>query len=91
MKYRQTGDESIDDFVTRARALANKCQFTANELNERLMELIIASLRRELFGKPIGHTIKDVLMEGRQFESLSAGNDQLQRLDTKQSDIHAVS
>ena len=55
MKYRQTGDESIDDFVTRARTLANKCQFTENELNERLMELIIAStpydgLRRELWG-----------------------------------------
>ena len=92
----KTGDESIDDFVTRARTLANKCQFTANELNERLMELIIAStpydgLRRELLGKPIGHTIKDVLKEGRKFEALSAGNDQLQRLDTKQSDIHAVS
>ena len=96
MKYRQTGDESIDDFVTRARTLANKCQFTENELNERLMELIIAStpydgLRRELLGKPIGHTIKDVLKEGRKFEALSAGNDQLQRLDTKQSDIHTVS
>ena len=96
MKYRQIGDESIDDFVTRARTLANKCQFTANELNERLMELIIAStpcdgLRRELLGKPIGRTIKDVLKEGRKFEALSAGNDQLQRLDTKQSDIQAVS
>ena len=96
MKYRQTGDESIDDFVTRARTLANKCQFTENELNERLMELIIAStpydgLRRELLGKPIGHTIIDVLKDGRKFEALSAGNDQLQRLDTKQSDIHAVS
>ena len=96
MKYRQTGDESIDDFVTRARTLANKCQFAENELNERLMELIIAStpydgLRRELLGKPIGHTIRDVLKEGRKFEALSAGNDQLQRLDTKQSDIHTVS
>ena len=60
------------------------------------MELIIAStpydgLRRELLGKPIGHTIRDVLKEGRKFEALSAGNDQLQRLDTKQSDIYAVS
>ena len=88
MKYRQTRDESIDDFVTRARTLTNKCQFTENELNERLMELIIAStpydgLRRELLGKPIGHTTKNVLKEGRTFEALSAGNDQLQRLDTK--------
>ena len=89
MKYRQTGDESIDDLVTRARTLANKCQFAENELNERLMELIIASapydgLRRELLGKPVGHTIRDVLKEWRKFEALSAGNDQLQRLDTKE-------
>ena len=84
MKYRQTRDESIDDFVTRARTLANQCQFTENELNERLMELIIAStpydgLRRELLGKPIGHTIRDVLKEGRKLEALSAENDQLQQ------------
>ena len=93
MQYRQTRDESIDDFVTRARTLANKCQFTENE---RLMELVIAStpydgLRRELLEKPIGHSLKDVLKEGRKFEALSAGNDQLQRLDTKQRDIHTVS
>ena len=60
------------------------------------MEFIIAStpydgFRRELLGKPIGHTIKDVLKEGRKFEAVSAGNDQPQRLDTKQSGIHAVS
>ena len=92
MQYRQTQHESIDDFVTRARTLANKCQFTENE---RLMELIIAStydgLRRELLGKPIGHALKDVLKEGRKYEALSAGNEQLQRLDTKQIDIHTVS
>ena len=66
MQYRQTQHEYIDDFVTRASTLANKCQFTENELSERLMELIIAStpydgLRRELLGKPIGHALKDVL------------------------------
>lgn len=36
MQYRQKQDESIDDFVTRARTLALKCQFTDEELNERL-------------------------------------------------------
>ena len=96
MQYRQTQHESIDDFVTRARTLANKCQFTENELSERLMELIIAStpyygLRRELLGKPISHALKDVLKEGRKYEALSAGNEQRQRLDTKQRDIHTVS
>ena len=96
MQYRQTQHESIDDVVTRARTLANKCQFTENELSERLMELIIAStpydgLRRELLGKPIGHALKYVLKESRNYEALSAGNEQLQRLDTKQRDIHTVS
>ncbi len=85
MQYRQTQHESIDDFVTRARTLANKCQFTENELSERLMELIIAStpydgLRRELLGKPIGRALKDALKEGRKYEALSAGNEQLQSL-----------
>ena len=73
MQYRQTRDESIDDFVTRARTLANKCQFTENE---HIMELIIAStpydgLRRELLGKLIGHSLKDVLKESRKFEAVS--------------------
>ena len=42
-------------------------------------------------GKPIGHALKDVFKEGRKYEALSAGNEQLQRLDTKQRDIHTVS
>jgi len=43
MQNRQKPNESIDDFVAIARTLALKCQFTDDELNERLVELIIGS------------------------------------------------
>lgn len=57
MQYRQKPDENIDDFVTRART--QKCQFTDEELNEHLIELIIVStphdaLRNDLYSKPKG-------------------------------------
>ena len=96
MQFQQKQDESLDDFITRARSLANKCQFPEAELSEHLIEVIIAStpydgLRRELLGKAIGYPLRDVLKEGRKYEALSAGNDQLQCLDTKQTDIHEIS
>lgn len=62
-----------------------KCQFTDEELNERLIELIIAStphdaLRNDLYSKPQGYSLADVLTEGRKYEALSAGNEQLNQL-----------
>ena len=96
MQYRQKQDESIDDFVTRARTLALKCQFTNGELNERLIELIIAStphdaLRNDLYSKPQGHTLADVLKEGRKYEALSAGNEQLNQLSLHTAEkIHEI-
>lgn len=35
--YRQKPDESLDDFVNRCKLLALKCEFTDNELKERLI------------------------------------------------------
>ena len=60
MRLRQKTDETLDGFVTRARTLALKCQFTDVELNERMLELIISntphdSFRKDLLGKPIGY------------------------------------
>lgn len=96
MQYRQKPDESIDDFVTRARTLAQKCQFTDAELNERLIELIIAStphdaLRNDLYSKPQGYSLAEVLAEGRKYEALSAGNEQLHKMGMSHSQkIHVV-
>ena len=57
MRYRQKSDETLDDFVT------------DEELNERMLELIIAStpydsFRKDLLGKPIGYTTAETLQEG---------------------------
>lgn len=96
MQYRQKPAESIDDFVTRARTLAQKCQFTDEELIERLIELIIAStshetLRNDLYGKPKGHPLADVLTEGWKYEALSAGNEQQHRMGMPRKDnIHTM-
>ena len=96
MQYRQKTDETLDDFITRARTLAHKCQFSEEELSERLIELIIAStpyegFRKELLGKDKGYPLQNVLKEGRKYEAISAGNDQLHKLDQKQTQINEVS
>lgn len=49
MQYRQKPEESVDDFMTRARTLALKCQFKDEELHERLIELTIASTPHDAF------------------------------------------
>ena len=42
-QYRQTQEESLDDFTNRCKLQALKCDFVDDELNERLIELIISS------------------------------------------------
>ena len=95
MQYRQRADETLDDFVTRARTLALKCDFSDDELAERMMELIIActphdAFRKELLGKPKGHTLASFLTEGRQHEALTAGDAQVKSLAGQAGNIDAV-
>ena len=58
--------------------------------------MIIAStpyeiFRNELLNKPKGFNISEVLAEGRKFEALSAGNNQLQELGMSQKEtIHGI-
>ena len=51
MRLRQKTDETLDDFVTRARTLALKCQFTDVEVNERMLELSLPVRRMTVFAK----------------------------------------
>ena len=67
---RQKSDENITDFVSRLREKATKCKFENNELNERLIEIImvytpVEDLHNELLSKPKGYLIKDVLERGK--------------------------
>ena len=85
MRYRQKPEESIDDFVTRCRDKSRQCTFTDAELNERLIELVIASthfdgLQRDLLQKPAGHPLTDVVTLGRQYEAIAAGKQCLAEL-----------
>ena len=53
MKYRQQTNESLDAFVIRARTLALKCDFSEEEMSERILELIIANTPHEEFRRDL--------------------------------------
>ena len=66
MDYRQRSEESVDDFVTRARTQALKREFEESELEEGTIELMIAStpiksFKRELLGKAKDYKLTDAL------------------------------
>ena len=94
MRYRQNSKETIDECMTRSRNLAKKCQFTDMELNERLIEIVIASTPyesfcKDLLTKPVGYTISDLLVDGRKHEAISAEKEQLKEMSQQNiSTIH---
>ena len=84
MDYRKRSEESVDDFVTRARTQALKCEFKESELDERIIELMSAfiptdAFQRELLGKAKGYKLTDALAEGRRFEAILAGRQEIQK------------
>ena len=84
MDYRQRSEESVDDIVTRARTQALKCEFEESELEERTIELMIAStpieaFQRELLGKAKGYRLTDALAEGRRFEAILVDLQEIQK------------
>ena len=65
------------------------------ELNERMLELIIAStpydsFRKDLLGKPIGYTTAETLQEGRKYEAITAGDARLQQMARVTEEVHAM-
>ena len=89
MDYRQRSEESVDDFVTRARTQALKCEIEESELEERIIELRIAStpieaFQRELLGKAKGYKLTCALAEGRRFEAILAGRQEIQKRTNNQ-------
>ncbi len=96
MQYRQNSSESIDEFVTRCKTLALKCEFEDAELQERILELLIAStpfeaFQHELLKQPKGHSLTAALEEGRRYEAISAGHRQVKGLQTQATtDVHSV-
>jgi len=92
-QYRQQTNENLDTFVNRCRSKAKDCSFTAPELDERIIELVIAStpfeqFQRRLLEKEKGYTLKEMLEEGRQYEAILAGKLSIDNLGN--SAIHAI-
>ena len=84
MDCRQRSEESVDDFVTRARTQALKYEFEESELEETIIEFMIAStpieaFQRELLGKAKGYKLADALAEGSRFEAVLAGRQEIQK------------
>ena len=94
--YSQKKDESIDDFVNRCRLLAHKCKLSNTELDERLLELIIAStpisdFQRELLEKSDKFTLKEAVELGRKYEALDAYASEIQALNAATASKAATS
>ena len=93
MQMRQKVSECLDDFITRARAQAMKCEFSDAELQERIIELVIAGtsnelFRRELLGKDTNLKLDDVITLGRQHEAASRSTDHLKSLKVDSVKTH---
>ena len=90
MAYRQRKDESLDDFVNRAKLQAQKCDFSTDEINERLLGLIIAGtpdpdFQKSLLSKEKTFTLEDALKLGRTYEATAAHVKDLKDIQTSVS------
>ena len=87
MHFRQRQDENLDCFVNRCKLLALKCEFEGNELNERLIELVIAGtpipdFQKELLGKNKTFTLDEATQLGRAYEASASHVQQIREMGT---------
>ena len=81
----QRPDEKLDDFANICRQIARKWEFDAKELDERILEQIIAStpiteFQKELLVSKKGFTLNDALQLGRTYEASKSHIQTLQSL-----------
>ena len=96
-QYRQTQEESLDHFTNRCKLQDLKCDFVDDELNERLIELIISStpivdFQKELLNKPKCMKLHEALALGRSYEASATHVKQIQQLhsDGQAQQMNAV-
>lgn len=95
MQMRQRSDEGLDDFITRARTQAQRCEFTDAELQERIIELIIAGThmelyRRDLLAKGKELTLNAAIQIGRQHEAAAKGSQHIEDLSRETAELHSI-
>ena len=94
-QMKQKPTENITEYVSRLRGKATKCDFRNEELNERLIKMVTLStphdaFRRDIFTKPKGTAITDILELGRQYEAMIASNASLQSMNLSSPNIDAI-
>lgn len=94
-RYKIKPGEDLHSFVERCREKGNHCDFTPEELAERVIELVISSTPYEGFQKFLldqekGYTIENLLKEGRMYEGLSANKKHLSHLDNPTLDTSSI-
>jgi hypothetical protein len=87
--------EPIDSFVTRAKELALECKFKATELDDRIIELIIASTpiakyQKELLTKPDTYKLEDAIKLGRIYEVSAHSLQTIQNMNESEGKILGV-
>ena len=88
--YRQQDCESVDDFITRLKLQAQKCDFHDDrQSSERVLEQFIAGIRhmelqKELLSTAQDFTIEQALERCRTFEASIAHMKQLAQLRHKE-------
>ena len=95
MYYRQKTDESLDDFVNRCKLLALKCDFSVVELDERVLELIIAGtpiidFQKELLRKKKGFKLSEAITLGRTYEATVSSVKELKEMCTANEVISVI-
>ena len=86
MGFRQEQSECLDNFVNRCRLMASKCDFSGDEMNDRIIELIIASTpiedyQKDLLEKDKKYKLKDAITLGRTYEAAKEHSRQLKLLN----------
>ena len=74
MTYKQVAEESLDDFVNRCRRMTQRCSLTEHEQQQRITELIIASIpiadfQKELLRKDKTLTLEETVSIGKTYEA----------------------
>ena len=96
MHFRQGQDENLDCFVNRCKLHALKCEFEGNELNERLIELVIAGtpipdFQKELLGKNKTFTLDEATQLGRAYVASASHVQQIREMGTASATaVHSV-
>ena len=83
---RQNPDETTQQFISRLREKAHKCNFNQEELSERIIEMVILStphedLRKTLLTTEKGFKVSDLIEKAREYEAILASKDMLQAIN----------